>query len=555
MGLLENTSQKDYYEGSSFGNYQFTSLEDIIDYFMAVYIGEDKLIPKARRMDVSFHAQRAMQELSFDTFKSVKSHQIELPPTLKMMLPHDYVNYTKISSVDSSGVKHLLYPTKHTNNPFEIKQNSDGTYFFGEEHNIVINNDFDNDLSGNWSISTPALSSAWNNFTVNSGSGIYNVAYIQDTIEVSNEQLVFSHLWNNAYGIQGESRAYAAWQALDVTNIDYLELAATATSGAQQSSGPTLICDFGVVRVGITTTDPTVGWPTARIPSGGSVATGFKNAATSVISNANNSAPANTIASFPSPNTNPDNFELGYVEWSDGTTSQKTIDSINVSAYNQVWVYIQSFSPWTPSAITSLTAGAFKGGTTQPLPNNSANNTPQQNKVDSVSVIVPGNIQTISNNTTDNTSSTWTSYKSHTPSENNVNDYQDYENDIYWPNEGKRYGLEPSHAQVNGSFYIDERIGNIHFSSNISGKTVILDYISDSLGTDAEMQVHKFAEEAMYKYLMHAIISTSSYGQNLVPRLTKEKFAAIRKAKLRLSNLKLKELTQILRGKSKQIKH
>ena len=40
MGLLENTSQKDYYEGSSFGNYQFTSLEDIIDYFMAVYIGE-----------------------------------------------------------------------------------------------------------------------------------------------------------------------------------------------------------------------------------------------------------------------------------------------------------------------------------------------------------------------------------------------------------------------------------------------------------------------------------------------------------------------------------
>jgi hypothetical protein len=37
--------------------------------------------------------------------------------------------------------------------------------------------------------------------------------------------------------------------------------------------------------------------------------------------------------------------------------------------------------------------------------------------------------------------------------------------------------------------------------------------------------------------------------------LIKEKFAAIRKAKLRLSSLKIEELTQILRGKSKQIKH
>ena len=120
---------------------------------------------------------------------------------------------------------------------------------------------------------------------------------------------------------------------------------------------------------------------------------------------------------------------------------------------------------------------------------------------------------------------------------------------------GNRYGLDPQHAQVNGSFYIDELVGKIHFSSNISGKTVILDYISDSLGTDAEMQVHKFAEEAMYKCIAYAILSTTVYGQQLVPRFKKEKFAEVRKAKLRLSGLKIEELTQILRGKSKQIKH
>ena len=61
----------------------------------------------------------------------------------------------------------------------------------------------------------------------------------------------------------------------------------------------------------------------------------------------------------------------------------------------------------------------------------------------------------------------------------------------------------------------------------------------------------------MYKWIAHGILSTSSLPvhQQLVPRFKKEKFAATRQAKLRLSNIKLEELTQILRGKSKQIKH
>ena len=566
MGIFQGT-QKDYYEGSVFGGYQFTSLEDVIDYFMAVYIGEDKIIPKAKRMDVAFHAQRGLQELSFDTFKSIKSQQIELPPSLKMMLPHDYVNYTRVMFSDDAGIKHPLYPTRHTQNPFEVKQNSDGSYFFGEEQNIVINNDFDDALSvSNWSVTRPGFSSAWDSFRQNynpvTNTTKYYVNRIIDKIELSDSEIAFSHHWNHDFGINGGSRAYAVWQKIDVKDISTIKLIASATSGAQKTSGATLLCDYGVVRVGVTITDPLVGWPTRRVKTG-------LNPATTVISPAVSTAPPGdpdigTVADFPSPNNNPKNFELGYVEWTDGSSSQKEIESINVAAYDEVWVWVTSFSPWTSSARTILSNGPnatpagparFNGGTTQPLPAESENNEPQINTVDSVSVVLPGQYKNIVHQSTDNNSSTWNNYKSHTPSENNINDYQDYQNDIYWPNEGKRYGLDPAHSQVNGSFYIDERMGNIHFSSNISGKTVILDYISDSLGTEAEMKVHKFAEEAMYKYIMHAIISTSSYGQGLVPRLTKEKFAAIRKAKLRLSNIKLEELTQILRGKSKQIKH
>jgi hypothetical protein len=154
---------------------------------------------------------------------------------------------------------------------------------------------------------------------------------------------------------------------------------------------------------------------------------------------------------------------------------------------------------------------------------------------------------------TNQESTSWSRYKSSTPSEN-VND--DYTDNYFWPNEGRRYGLEPSHAQVNGSFYIDEVRGNIHFSSNVNGKVVVLDYISDSLGTDDEMKVHKLAEEAMYKCIAYAVLSTRiNTPEYIVQRYKKERFAATRQAKLRLSNIKLEEITQILRGKSKHIKH
>ena len=56
MGLLDGTTQQAYYQGNDHGNYQFTSLTDIINQFMAVYVGEDKIISKAKRLDVAFHA-------------------------------------------------------------------------------------------------------------------------------------------------------------------------------------------------------------------------------------------------------------------------------------------------------------------------------------------------------------------------------------------------------------------------------------------------------------------------------------------------------------------
>ena len=123
-GLINKTEQ-DYYNSDfdNFGYYQFISLEDIIDNFAATYVGEGKILQKANRSDISFHAYRALQELSFDTFKSCKSQEIEVPPSLVIPLPQDYVNYVKLAYSDNSGIEHIIYPTSKTSNPRPIKQN------------------------------------------------------------------------------------------------------------------------------------------------------------------------------------------------------------------------------------------------------------------------------------------------------------------------------------------------------------------------------------------------------------------------------------------------
>ncbi len=121
---------------------------------------------------------------------------------------------------------------------------------------------------------------------------------------------------------------------------------------------------------------------------------------------------------------------------------------------------------------------------------------------------------------------------------------------------GRRYGSEPQHQQINGYFTIDERTGSFAFSSDLSGKLIVLEYVSDSLGTDVEMKVHKFAEEALYKHIAFNVLATKrNIPEYIVQRYKKERRAALRNAKLRLSKLNLEQMAQVMRGKSKQLKN
>jgi hypothetical protein len=142
---------------------------------------------------------------------------------------------------------------------------------------------------------------------------------------------------------------------------------------------------------------------------------------------------------------------------------------------------------------------------------------------------------------------------------NNIDEAIDFQNaygfEGSW-NWGRQYGLDPQLAQINGWFTLNEREGKMSFSSNLANRLIVLEYISDGLAHDIDTKVPKLAEDALYASILHSIVSTRSGQQEyLVQRLQKDRRAKLRNAKIRLSNIKLDEIVQVMRGKSKWIKH
>ncbi len=369
MGLLAKTgTQQAYHDGNDHGNYQFTSLDDVINQFIIAYVGEDKIISKAKRTDVAFHAQRAMQELSFDTFKSCKAQEITVPATLQMTLPQDYVNYTKVSWVDSAGIKHLLYPTSKTSNPSSNPlQDSAGSFTLQAVGDLGRN------------VNTVTLDDEYKDIVV----GMVVTGPITIDPPPAAEYIPAGTL----VGATTNSGGVTTIELQDATGADVfpgLGLSGATLTFTKQDG--TLILPQKSAHI-----VETLSWNL----------TDFKITA----------AAASDFA----------DIEIGMIVSHD----YFAIGTKVVNVYNDVVVV---------DRLPTVASGTAAGEVT----------------------FISSDVDT----------DTWANYKSATPSEINNDDYED---DTYWPLDGQRYGLDPQHAQANGSFYIDcVSVSNI---AGFSGKS------------------------------------------------------------------------------------
>lgn len=121
---------------SNWGSYQFVSLDDIVNNFMLMYVGNDKLINNVEKYNILFHAKRGIQELNYDAMKEIKILELSVCDQLRYVLPPDYVNWVRVS-IYQNGVLMPLTENIQTNWSNAYLQANDCKILFDEYGNIL----------------------------------------------------------------------------------------------------------------------------------------------------------------------------------------------------------------------------------------------------------------------------------------------------------------------------------------------------------------------------------------------------------------------------------
>jgi hypothetical protein len=136
-------TQYQYYENDgnnpineNWGSYQYVTLKDIVNNFMLMYVGNDKLINNVERYNVLFHAKRAIQELNYDSLKEIKILELAVDDQLRFILPNDYVNWVRISMY-RNGVLFPLTENIQTNWSDSYLQDNNYKILFDQNGNVL----------------------------------------------------------------------------------------------------------------------------------------------------------------------------------------------------------------------------------------------------------------------------------------------------------------------------------------------------------------------------------------------------------------------------------
>ncbi len=89
-----------YSDEEKHGNYQFVSLEEIVNNFTQNYLGDDTLLGYIPRSKVIYQAKQGIKEFTFGALSNVKVVELELGDNLDIIKPYDYVDYVRISWVN-----------------------------------------------------------------------------------------------------------------------------------------------------------------------------------------------------------------------------------------------------------------------------------------------------------------------------------------------------------------------------------------------------------------------------------------------------------------------
>jgi hypothetical protein len=100
-------SQAYYDDQDQWGNYQYITLEDVINNYLMSRDPDDytSMTPRYR---ILYQARRGLREFYYDVLREIRAVKLELSTSLMVTLPPDYVNYVRISWIDDNGLLHPM---------------------------------------------------------------------------------------------------------------------------------------------------------------------------------------------------------------------------------------------------------------------------------------------------------------------------------------------------------------------------------------------------------------------------------------------------------------
>ena len=117
------------------GENRFISLEDIVNNYMVLFVDDDMHGSQNRRK-IEAHAQRVIQEFSYDTFK-VKELEFEIGDVPQVVMPKDFVELVGLNFVDEYGTERWMIERRDSSNPFSVWQSDKGNIITDEDGDIV----------------------------------------------------------------------------------------------------------------------------------------------------------------------------------------------------------------------------------------------------------------------------------------------------------------------------------------------------------------------------------------------------------------------------------
>jgi len=130
------TSEEYYNDPKKFGNYQYITLEEIINDFLMSRDSDD-YTSTTPRFKVLYQAMKGVREFYFDILQEVRAIELELSPNLNVILPPDFVSYVRISWVDDRGQLHPMAQDNRKSIAQEYLQDDNFAYLFDDEGAVL----------------------------------------------------------------------------------------------------------------------------------------------------------------------------------------------------------------------------------------------------------------------------------------------------------------------------------------------------------------------------------------------------------------------------------